>query len=107
MHAVPVLPLIDLHSGEVQFTLHGAWQVLHTSEPQRLLRLLTRAAGPARFDPAHGRLLVFLPRRGTSGGRPGGFSLAKFPPHPSVTTPDAEHGPAAGHPRVRPPPHLL
>lgn len=107
MHAVPVLPLIDLHSGEVQFTLHGAWQVLHTSEPQRLLRLLTRAAGPARFDPAHGRLLVFLPRRGTSGGRPVAFSLAKFPAHPLVTTLDADDGRAAEHRGVRPLPQLL
>ena len=76
--SVPVLPIVDLQTGQVQFRTGGNWQVRYVPEPRKLSALLGKCARHPEFDAEHDQLMLPLPARGRR-GIPTALSLAKFP----------------------------
>ena len=77
--AFSVLPIIDLQTGQVQFTARGRWYTRYISDPVHLERLITRSSRRPVFDPEAGELVVFVASAGQPDGRSLAFRLAKFP----------------------------
>lgn len=77
--AFSVLPIIDLQTGQVQFTVQGRWHTRYIADPAHLERLVSRSARRPVFDPRAGELVVFVAAAGQPDGRRCAFRLAKFP----------------------------
>ena len=77
--AFSVLPIIDLQTGQVQFTVQDRCYTRYISDPAHLERLITRSSRRPVFDPAAGELVVFVASAGQPDGRSLAFRLAKFP----------------------------
>ena len=76
---ISVFPLLDLTTGQVQFTVDGNWHIFYTDQPQELQRALTRVVAKPQYDQCTHTLCVRNPVTGSSQGRLLVFSLAKFP----------------------------
>ncbi|PJJ42882.1 hypothetical protein ATK23_0039 [Glutamicibacter mysorens] len=77
--AIPILPIIDRQTGQVQFTAEGRWCTRYVAHPLQLERLIARCSRRPAFDPDTSELLLVVPAAGNPAGRRYAFSLAKFP----------------------------
>lgn len=75
---IRVLPIIDLNTGQVQFTMQGQWAEFYTDRPQELLRLLSRSTDTTYFTADSCELWIATGKQRVTNGERIAFSLAKF-----------------------------
>ncbi len=77
--AFSVLPIIDLQTGQVQFTVQGRWHTRYIADPAHLERLVSRSSRRPVFDPRAGELVVFVAAAGQPDGRRSLLGLPNSP----------------------------
>ncbi len=67
--SVRVFPLVDVNLGTVDFQADGIWRRFWTDDPHRLIRAMSCAVRPARWNPERGELVVTVAATGLRNGR--------------------------------------
>lgn len=85
MPVIRVLPILDLNTGQLQFSLSGQWVEFYTRQPEVLFRTLARSTTAPTFDPDTAELVLRTPAQHQPDGARVTFQLEKFL-EPSLVT---------------------
>lgn len=78
--SIPVLPVLDVHRGILDFRLNGVWRRYCIPNAAAMAAALSKAVGSPRWDAEARSLTVLVPQLGSAAGQERVYKLSESIP---------------------------